>query len=602
MIGTPAYMSPEQLSGRGAIDGRSDLYGLGVVAFELLAGRTPWDGAAARERILEPSVPAPSVRAWNSAVPERLDDILQTAMALEPEDRFATLADFGDAVAAVARDRSASPLQRRAAHARLPVSIAVLPLRNLSPEHDNAYLSEGLTEEVTAALGRSPAFRVCAATSARAFAERALDPRAAGERLGVQHLLTGSVRRSGEHVRVSVELVNAADGFQLWSERYDRSFKDIVAVQDEIAEAIAVSLAARADPVATPAALLSDATMVTRVVERVGSDVTSRSTPDRSRDPQAHELYLRGRFLWNRRTAARLVDAIRCFEEACVLEPQFALAHAGLAAARGMTALYGSAPPAAAMAGARSAAERALALDPACAEAHTALALVLAGHDWRWAEAEQHLHAASLWAPSDATPHQWLAAMCLLPKNRIDDALDAVGRALRRDPLSLTVKTTHASVLYCARRYREAVVAARDVTSLDPAFAPAHFFLGQALTLVGDHEDAVAACRRACELSPESAESLAVLCLALRRAGDLAGARAVRDDMLARASTAYVSKGQLALASLGVGEPKAALHQLEAAVEERATDLIWLGTRPVWDPLREHPRFESVLARLNLAS
>jgi tetratricopeptide (TPR) repeat protein len=190
--------------------------------------------------------------------------------------------------------------------------------------------------------------------------------------------------------------------------------------------------------------------------------------------------------------------------------------------------------------------------------------------------------------------------MCLLPKGRTDEALAVVRGALRRDPLSLTVKTTLASVMYGARRYREAIVAARDVASLDPSFAPAHFFLGQSLTLVGEHAEAVDVCRKAVELSSRSAEALAVLCLALSGAGDASGAVLIREELRARASADYVSKGQIALASLALGDTEAALQQLEIALEERATDLIWLGARPVWDPLRHHERFQRVLERLGL--
>jgi serine/threonine-protein kinase len=600
VIGTPAYMSPEQALGEGSIDGRSDVYSLGVVAFEMLAGAPPHEGTSVQDvmakRLLEP---IPSVLLWNSELPEALDGVLQTAMARERGDRYATAADFADVVAAMARRLSETPASIRAA---LPEpatrSIAVLPFRNLSPEVDNRYVSDGISEEVTAALGRLRTFRVCAYASASALAVTGLDPRTIGERLGVQHLLTGSVRRAGDRLRVSAELVNAVDGFQVWAEKYDRTFSDMMAVQDDIAEAIAASLATRA-PAVGPA-LVSD-TVTTHWLVPVRRDGIAGGA-NRARDSRANELYLRGRFLWNRRTRTSLLAAIRSFEAAIAIDAGFVLAHAGLAAARAMTALYGAAPPAAAMGEARRAAERALTLDARCAEAHTALALVLAGYEWKWAEAERELEVAARLAPSDATAHQWLATMCLLPKGRIDEALDAVRRALRLDPLSLAVKTTLAAVLYAARRYSEAVVAARDATSADPAFAPAHFFLGQTLTMVGDHEGAAEACRRACELSSWSAESLAVLCTALSRAGEASAARATYDELVAQMETGYVSKGQLALACLGVGDVEGACLNLEAAVEERATDLIWLPARPVWDPIRGEERVQRVLDRLGLAA
>ena len=598
VIGTPPYMSPEQARGEDTLDGRSDVYSLGVVTFEMLAGERPYSGRHASE-VIARSVAGflPSVRTWNPALPEALDTILKTAMSRMPQERFATAADFGDALAAVERGAGADQPLR---HASLTTpSIAVLPFRNLSPEPDTGYLSEGITEEVTAALGRVQAFRVCAYSSARAVDTRALAAREIGERLGVAWLLTGSVRRAGGHLRVTAELVNAVDGLQLWSDKFDRTASDSMAVQDDIASAIAASLASRPSPPKDGTPPLSD---VDTTIETEASLTPLEIQPSsaRTQSPQAYELYLRGRFLWNRRTPDRLAEAIRCFASAAELDPGFALAHAGLAAAGATAALYGASSPSAVMSDARRSAARALVLDASCADARTALALVLAGYDWNWDAAQDQLHEAARLAPHDATPHQWLASMCLLPNGRIDEALDAVRRALRRDPLSLTVKTTLASVLYAARRYREAIVTARDVTSLDPSFAPAYFFLGQALTLVDEHGEAVQVCRQAVELSSRSAESLAVLCLALSRAGNVTDAIAVREELHTRAATRYISKGQRALASLALGERDAALEQLESAVEERATDLIWLAARPVWDPIRDDERFQRVLARMEL--
>jgi len=585
LIGTPAYMSPEQAVGDEAIDGRSDVCSLGVVLFEMLVGQLPFDGPNAHAIIARQITQAvPSASAINEQVPVVVDELLATAMAREPSDRFASAAEFADSLSALEReiDRGIATNAKLTTHVPHTPSIAVLPFDNLSSDPENVYLSDGIAEDVLTLLSRRPALRVCARSSSFAFRDKGIELRTLGERLGVRHVLTGSVRRAGDRLRIGAQLVNAADGTQLWGERYERRTDDIFAIQDEIAAAIV------------------DAINAALLARGQSASLTRPIAAKPTANVEAYELCLRGRHLWGQRTATSAQRSIECFEQAIALDTGYTLAWSGLANVWATLGVYGSRAPEESMVRARDAASAALALDSACAEAHTTLGLVSAAFDWEWANANASFQRAISLNPGYPTAHQWYATNYLVPHARFDDAFESLRMALRFDPLSLALKASTASACFYARRYNEAATAAREALDIDDAFPPAYFFLGQALMHLGEHDAGLAACEIAAELAGRSGETLAVVGHARAVTGDEDGARALLMELNERAKLQYVSPTHPALIHVGLGEWNASLSCLERAVDVRAADLTWIGVRPHWDALRSSPRFQVVLDRVGV--
>jgi serine/threonine protein kinase/tetratricopeptide (TPR) repeat protein len=579
-VGTIAYMSPEQALGERFVDSRSDIFSLGVVLYEMLTGERAFSGATPQATIARRfSGVVPSARAHRPEVPYAVERVVVQSLAPNPDERFASAGEFEAALSAAWRSSSlvTGGIRVSGSGVRVP-SLAVLPFENLSDDPENEYLSDGITEEILTLLSLRRTIRVCARVSSFAFKNKQADVRTIGSKLGVGNVLLGSVRRSGGRLRVTAQLVDANDGFQLWSDRYDRTVSDVFAIQDEISAAIVFALRATLS----------------------GAEMPAPPKPPQPA-PAVYETYLRGRYFWNWRTEDATRRAIACFHEAIALDARYAPAHAGLADALVTMGVYGASAPNETMPAARRAADAALALDPALAEARTALALVRAAYDWEWSVAERTFREAIALNPMYPAAHQGLASVCLVPQHRFDDALAAIHAALRLDPLSPVLRATLSSTLLYARRFDEAARAAEQVLEL-VSFAPAHFFLSQALVRLGQHEQAIAHGERAVELSGRSSETLAALGHAVAVAGDVARARSIRDQLEERSRTVYVSPAHPALIDIGIGEPARALDRLEEAVRLRAADVVWLGVRPSYDPLRGDARFDALLRTAGLES
>ncbi len=579
-LGTPAYMSPEQAAGGDEIDERSDVYSLGAVLYEMLTGEPPFTGATPLAIIAKRfTEPPPSPKAKRADVHEALDALVVRALAFEPAERYASAAELGDAMERVGRVVSERSTRSHTAESAAVVpSVAVLPFENVAGDAEVDFLASGITEDIVTSLVRAGRVRVAGRGSSVVMADAKADVRAISERLGVRTVLMGSVRRSGDRVRVSATLVNGADGFQMWAERFDRTMDDVFAVQDEIAEHISSALHG------TLGAVTGESPILT------GDGARAR----RVTTPETYNAFLRGRHLLNRRTAESMRESLEWFHQAIRADDGFASAHAAVADARGLLGVYGEDPPDTTFEAARTAASRALLLEPALPAAHSALGVVQAGYDWDFAAAERSF-AASLEGRADATAHQWLATMVMLPQSRFDEAFVAVRRALRLDPLSLSARSTLTVSLLYARRFDEAVHAARETLDLEPRFALAHYFLAQALLALGDHAGAVDAAEQARALSGNSGETLALAAFAYGASGDRTRARSLASELHARVGSRYVADSHLALAELGAGDDDVALALLERAVVSRVTDLIWLDVRPVWDAVRDRPRFQAIV-------
>ncbi len=578
-MGTPAYMSPEQAAGEQDLDERSDVYSLGAVMYEMLTGAPPFVGdtvlALMAKRFVEPP---PSPRAKRADLCEAVDVLVMRAMAVTPTDRYASAAEFCDAIARVrvALESPQYAVITGTSAAVLP-SVAVLPFENATGISDDDFVASGITDEVLTSLAKGGRIRVAGRGSAFVVAGQQVDARAICERLGVRTVLMGSVRRSGHRLRVTAQLISGADGFHLWSDRFDRTMDDLFAVQDEIAGHISTAL---------HGALLS---------------TVSAAEAPRPVAPDAYYAYLRGRHLLRQRTASAMQAAQEWFTRALALDAHFAAAHAGLAETWALLGVYGELAPRASFDQARREAQLALADDPSLAAAHAVLGLVHAGFDWDLTRAAQSFDASAR-AMAEPNAYQWLATMVLLPRGQFEEALKVVGSALRIDPLSLAARSTLTVAFLYSRRFEEAIHAARETLELDPHFSLAHYFLAQALSALGDITGAAESAGRACELSGRSGETVAFAAYAHGRAGHAEEAARYATELRARNNDRYVSATHLALVALGIGETDAALSHLEHAVEARATELIWLGVRPAWAALREHARFEHIMARVGVTT
>jgi serine/threonine protein kinase/Flp pilus assembly protein TadD len=621
-VGTPAYISPEQLGGdAAAVDGRADIYSLGCVLFEMLTGQPPFSGPGVQAvfagHLLRTPPPLLALRA---DVPDEVKEAIERALAKSPADRFATAGDFEGALGGTPTPTPSLPpwIRPRARHARSGwrihrvlvglvalvtlagalwgvrhgpansgsssaatavaiTSVAVLPFANLSPDREDDYLAAGMTEELINALTKVEGLRVPARTSSFAFKGKNMSVRVIADSLHVGSVLEGSVRKAGNRLKVTAQLINAADGYHLWSETYERDLKDVFAVQDEIARAITGALRAKL----------------------AGPD-SARMVGRPTRDLEAYTLFLRGRHLWNRRTAGDLRKAIEYYERAITRDPQFARAHAGLAEAYAVLPEYSTVLPMSAYAKARAAATRALALDSSLAEAYNALADVQMMHDWDWTGSERTFQRAIALNPSYASAHVWYGLLLLLT-GRLDESLAEMKRAKDLDPLSPIIGTALGFVLYQLGRSDAAIEEQRRTLELDPDFARAHDRIGFALLQKGLHDEAIREAERAVQLDPGSSQYAGTLAYVLAASGERDRAVPHLRELQARARREYTSPYSLALAHLALGQRDSAFAWLDRAAQARDPLLLrWLRS-PVLAPLRSDARFTRLLRQMGLA-
>ena len=461
------------------------------------------------------------------------------------------------------------------AESRIPEpSIVVLPFSNLSPDPE-AYFSDGLSEEIIHALSGIPGIRVVARTSAFALKHRNADIREIGRLLNVNFVLEGSVRKSGEDLRVTVQLASTADGYQLWSRRYERKVKDVFAVQEEIALAITDML--RGDK------------------PRELKHISFKSKGDF----ESYEWYLRGRHHLNRQTREEFHRAIECFEEACSRNPAYSLALSGMAVAWFYLAMFSMDAPLEAMPKAQRAATRALEMNESDGDALSVLACSKAMFDWNWNEAELLFKRAFDAQSRSDLPEHLFALLVLLPMVRIEEALNVLDAARRIDPLSLFVAATRGAVLLMARRTEEAEHEYRRALELDSNFWRALVGLGRCHEARGDYENAIECFERATSVSDSVPTAIGALGRAYAIAGKRKEARKLLGTLDDLARHRYVSPYGRVLVYLGLNDT-AVFKWLERSCDERAGWLMYLATDPRFDALREDARFRSLLERLHL--
>jgi serine/threonine-protein kinase len=570
VLGTPEYMSPEQVSGERQLDARSDVYSLGCVVFEMLTGEPPHRGASARETMAKHVTETPRrVRALRAEVPVAIDDALARALSADPANRFATVAEF-----CVALQTDAAPRGYLAASATR--SIAVLPFVNVSPDPDNEYLSDGITDELIDALAKVEGIHVASRTSVFALKGKPKDVRAIGALLDCSVVLEGTVRRSGSQLRITAQLTSTSEGLLLWSQRYDRRVDDVFAIQDEIARTIVDTLRATwfADLAPAPVRHYTD-------------------------NVRAYGLYLKGRYEWNRRTQEGVTAGIRYFEQAIAADPSYALAYTGLADCYALHVDYRSVPVDEGFAQAKKYALKAIALNDSLAEAHASLAWCRFVYDWDWAAAGQEFRRAIELDPRYATAHQWYAFL-LSALGATGESLVEGHTAIELDPGSVSARRSLGFAYVYARRYEQARYHLDRAITMNPNAEETFRSLGVTLSLEEKHADAERVLRETAAMPGAGTYTRASLGYVLARAGQRDEALSLLAELEAHAAIGYVSPVAFATILLGLGDVEKAIDWAERAFDDRRGWLAYMNVNPLMDPMRGHPRFEALVRRMNL--
>jgi len=565
VVGTPEYMSPEQALGERELHARSDVYSLGCVLYEMLAGEPPYTGPTAQAVIAKRLTdPVPAVRRLRDAVPAGVEQTLMRALARVPADRFASAGAFAEALA------TPGVVPPR------PRSVAVLPFLNLSADPENEYFADGITEDVIAQLSKIRALEVISRTSVMPFKKRQEGLRTIAAKLNVATLLEGSVRRAGDRVRIVAQLIDADTDQHLWAETYDRQLTDVFAIQTDVALQIAAALQAELSP--------GERT-------RINKEPTS--------DLQAYQLYLQGRHCLVKFTEPGLRQGIEYFQQAILRDPDYALAHAGVAMAFVELGGQGggAVTPAEAYERAKQAAAKALALDSGLGEACCMLAFLKFVCDFDWAGAEAEFKHALDLSPSSADTYDLYGRM-LSALSRHDEAVAMVKRAQELDPLAH--RTDVASMLVRAGRYDEAMQAATRAVEFDPDDPRGRSILGWAHLKKGNPAKGLEQLERAVSLAPSNTLFWAQLGQAYAVVGNVEQAQDVLRQLQDLSRERYVSPYHLAYVYTGLGEQDAAIDLLEQAYEQRSGGVYGIKGSFLFTTLHSHPRFVALLRKMHL--
>lgn len=566
-VGTPSYMSPEQAAGDPNTDSRTDLYSLGCVLYEMLAGEPPFSAptpmATIARRMTEPP---PHVSRARSTVPGALDQLLIKALATVPVDRFATGSEMRAAMEAALADRSSAV-----------DSLAVLPFVNSSNDPDSEYLSDGITESIINKLSGVSSLRIVPRTTVFQYKGKDLGLQATAQQLRVRAVVTGRVQQRGERLIVKAELVDSSTDSQLWGDQYHRTMSDIFEVQEGIATEISRSLRLR-------------------LTGEEQTQLAKRATED----TVAYQDYLRGRYYWNKRTASGIQQAAGYFHAAIDQDPKYAVAYAGLADTYNALGYYNVRPPRDSYPKAIAAAENALRLDDTLAEAHASMGFARLFYERDWAAAERSLKRAIELRPAYATAHQWYA-WYLLVLERFDAAVSSMRRALELDPLSLVINDHLGYCLFLAGREEEARRQLAGTIEMDPTFPLSHWRVGSIHFRDGEYDQAIAEFRKVVELT-DGGMALGYLGQAYAAGGRPEEARACLRRLQELSATRFCSALEVALVHDGLADTDRVFAALEQAFEDRISDLSRFKLLPWSDAVRVDQRFAALAGRLGLSA
>jgi eukaryotic-like serine/threonine-protein kinase len=623
---TPPYASPEHVRGD-TMTPATDVYSLGVLLYELLTGRRPYrldgrtlpeiDDIICRDEPLKPSVVVdvgPAVGRDRRHLAGDLDNIVMMALRKEPLRRYQTVAALSDdlerhlqglpvhargdevgyrlsrylvrhrarllevsvvaallvAIVAVtnwSRGETSAPPGR-------VESIAVLPFVSTSIDPEQEYLSDGLAEGVIESLSGFQRVKVSSREASFRYKGQPADPQRVARELKVRTVLLGSLTGSGGDLSLTLELVNGTNGHRLWQEKYQGQLSSLVAMRQRITGDVSQALGLQAG-------------------DRVR--LTSHTS-----DSEAYQLYLKGRYVWNKRTEEGFLRGLEYFQQALARDPKYALAYTGLADCYNLLGIWGALPPHEAMPKVKDAALKAVAIDDSLAEAHTSLAFVQWVYDWDLAGADAEFRRALALDPDYATAHDWYAYY-LASLERFDEAIEHITRAQQIEPVSLSINTDVGEIYYWAGRHDRAIAALQNVLQVEPDFAMARNILGLTYLKVGRLDEAVSELERANQLST-GPRMLSTLAFGYGMAGSRAHARETIEALKKLSGQRYTSAFALGIAYAGLGDRDRAISQLEQAFAERSDSMVILRVYPVLDALHADPRFQDLVRRIGFPS
>jgi eukaryotic-like serine/threonine-protein kinase len=613
IIGTPEYMSPEQAEAK-VVDHRSDLYSLGVILFEMVTGRVPFEGETPLSVVMKHKGEIPKdPQEFNARIPPALSRVILRCLEKDRSNRYQNAGELQTDLEKIEKDlpttASVMPKRKpltsreitvtfRLKRLLLPAivvivlalagvflwrialkkgppppapaqpSVAVLPFVDLSPQKDHEWLSDGISEAMINALSRLKNLRVPARTSAYFFKEKKSDIQEIGRMLKVENVLEGSVQAVGDMLRITAQLISVKDGYQLWSDKFDRKSGDVFAIQDEITREIVKALKVK---------LLGEDEV------QLGKKYTNNL--------EAYNLYLRGLYFWNKRTEQDLKVSVEYFKNAIAKEPGFALAYVGLADSYIILGCWAFLPPNESFPEAKKAALKALEIDPSLGEAHNSLAYINFAYGWDWQSAEKGFKRALELNPNNATVYLYYFDY-LLSIGRFDEALIDIRRAQELDPLSLIINACAGRAYYMAGKYDKAIEQYQKTLEMDSTFRPAHSYLGELYLKKGMYKEALSEAKIINDV-PRIGLIYALM-------GKTAEASQVANELMEQSKHMYVSKPKLAFIYFALGDDDKGFAWLEQGIEERDFQLIWINVSPAYDKARSDPRFKTLLKKMNL--
>jgi len=572
VIGTVAYMSPEQINGE-AVDVRTDLWSLGVILYQLFCGKHPFAGANVRQtkaaiRDKDPSRPISHV----PSIPVPWENLILRLLSKPYDDRPK---DINEVLAVMESISGLSGDSIMHSYKNSP-SIAVLPFANMSSDTEQDYFCDGIAEELINALTQFRDVRVIARTSAFSFKGKQIPIRDIGRQLNVANVLDGSVRKSGNRLRITAQLVNTAQDQDIWSESYNREVGDVFAIQDEITTTIVDKL--------KPQLLGGE------------KDRLAQHQPNL----EAYKQYLKGCYFRARGTPGALESALHRFHKAIEIDPAYAMAYAGIALSYGLLPFYSATPPCKAIPIAEDFIQRALQHEPDLPEAHGCLGFIKAWYEWNWSAAEQAIKHAIRKKPGSDRFHLWYAHYLMLV-GRYAEAIQAIDHALELDPVSVVLNRDRGIIYYCAAQYEQATEMLEKTIEMDPYIMYAHSHLGATLVAQGKYSEAMEVyakekkIARGCHTWPDMLEGLAYM-----KMGQETQTRAALEALLQRSQKTYVSPFHLACLYFELQQDDRGFAALKAAYEGKDNCLGFLKVMPAYDRIRNDPRMVEILSKMQL--